>query len=637
MRPMMPPPAGMRGPGRIGGGPRGFLTEEEKKQSPKVTKTLLKRILGYLKPYKWQFAAVFAALFVSAVLGLFPSIITGKIVDAIVDGGQISPLVRLVILAFVVMAAAQIISVLEQYINSWISQKIIYDMRNQMYDHLQHMSHAFFTNEKQGDIITRMNSDINGVSSVISVILTSFVSNILTVITSVFYLFYTDWRLAIVGLIVLPLLILPTKSVGKKRWELVSKAQEKQDELNQHVDETLSVSGSMLVKLFTKEKTEYEKFRKINDEATKVTIKEQRASSWFHVFLGMFIQIAPLLIYFAGGFLVISHIDTGLTVGDIAVVVALVNRLYQPVRQLLDLQVDFVRSLALFTRIFEYFDRKCDIENPENPIKPPLNNSSIEFSNVHFSYEPGNEILKGISFFVPNGKMYALVGTSGAGKSTIIGMIPRLYDVTSGSVKVAGEDVRNFDLAYLRTNIGIVAQDTYLFNGTILENLLYAKPGATREEIENACKVANIYDFIMGLPQKFDTVVGNRGLKLSGGEKQRVSIARVVLKNPKILILDEATSSLDSISESLIQAALNSIMVGRTSLVIAHRLSTVIAADKIMVIENGIITETGAHAELVKVSPKYKLLYETQFKKVIDYETHREEISQIEEISPISH
>lgn len=637
MRPMMPPPAGMRGPGRIGGGPRGFLTEEEKKQSPKVTKTLLNRILGYLKPYKWQFAAVFAALFVSAVLGLFPSIITGKIVDAIVDGGQIAPLVRLVILAFVVMAAAQIISVLEQYINSWISQKIIYDMRNQMYDHLQHMSHAFFTNEKQGDIITRMNSDINGVSSVISVILTSFVSNILTVITSVFYLFYTDWRLAIVGLIVLPLLILPTKSVGKKRWELVSKAQEKQDELNQHVDETLSVSGSMLVKLFTKEKTEYEKFRKINDEATKVTIKEQRASSWFHVFLGMFIQIAPLLIYFAGGFLVISHIDTGLTVGDIAVVVALVNRLYQPVRQLLDLQVDFVRSLALFTRIFEYFDRKCDIENPENPIKPPLNNSSIEFSNVHFSYEPGNEILKGISFFVPNGKMYALVGTSGAGKSTIIGMIPRLYDVTSGNVKVAGEDVRNFDLAYLRTNIGIVTQDTYLFNGTILENLLYAKPGATREEIENACKVANIYDFILGLPQKFDTVVGNRGLKLSGGEKQRVSIARVVLKNPKILILDEATSSLDSISESLIQAALNSIMVGRTSLVIAHRLSTVIAADKIMVIENGIITETGAHAELVKVSPKYKLLYETQFKKVIDYETHREEISQIEEISPISH
>ena len=353
MRPMMPPPTGMRGPSRIGG-PRGYLTDEEKQNRPKVTKALLLRILSYLKPYKWQFIAVFAAIFISAVLGLFPSIITGKIVDAIVDESrELRILLELVVLAFVVLAAAQIISVLEQYINSWISQKIIYDMRNQMYDHLQHMPHAFFTGEKQGDIITRMNSDINGVSSVISVMLTSLVSNVLTVATSVFYLFYTDWRLAIVGLIVLPLLILPTKAVGKKRWALVSEAQSKQDELNQHVDETLSVSGSMLVKLFTKEKEEYEKFRLINNEATKITIREQRAGSWFHVFLGMFIQIAPLLIYFVGGFLIISRCDTGLTVGDISVVVSLVNRLYQPVRQLLDLQVDFVRSRALVTRIFE--------------------------------------------------------------------------------------------------------------------------------------------------------------------------------------------------------------------------------------------------------------------------------------------
>ena len=624
MRPMMPPPAGMRGPMRIGRGPRGFLTEEEKLNKPRVTKALLLRILGYLKPYKWQFIAVFAALIVSAVLGLFPSVITGKIVDAIVsDSRNIKQLLQLVVLAFVVLSAAQVISVLEQYINSWISQKIIYDMRNQMYDHLQHMPHAFFTNEKQGDIITRMNSDINGVSSVISVMLTSLVSNVLTVATCVFYLFYTDWRLAVVGLVVLPLLILPTKSVGKRRWELVSEAQEKQDELNQQVDETLSVSGSMLVKLFTKEKTEYEKFRKINDETTKITIREQRAGSWFRVFLGMFIQIAPLLIYFVGGFLIISHTDSSLTVGDISVVVALVNRLYQPVRQLLDLEVDFVRSMALFTRIFEYFDRKCDIEDPENPVTPPLDDSKIEFSDVHFSYENGHEILKGVNFTVPSGTMYAIVGTSGAGKSTIIGMIPRLYDVSRGSVKIAGTDVRDFSLAYLRQNIGIVTQDTYLFNGTILENLLYAKPDATREEVENACKAANIYDFILSLPKKFDTVVGNRGLKLSGGEKQRVSIARVILKDPKILILDEATSSLDSVSESLIQSALSAVMAGRTSLVIAHRLSTVIAADKIMVIENGTITDSGSHSELLEKSEKYRLLYETQFKKVIELEKEK--------------
>ncbi len=622
MRPMNPPPAGMRGPMRIGG-PRGFLTEAEKQNKPKIDKKLLLRILSYLKPYKWQFLLVFAALIVSAVLGLFPSIITGKIVDSIIADGSMKLLVQLLVMAFIVLSLSQIISVLEQYINSWISQKIIFDMRNEMYDHLQHMPHAFFTNEKQGDIITRMNSDINGVSAVISVMLTSVVSNILTVGTCVFYLFYTDWRLAIVGLIVIPLLIFPTKAVGKKRWMLASEVQEKSDELNTHINETLSVSGSMLVKLFTKEKTEYEKFRAINNEVTKTTIRERRAGSWFHVFLGMFIQIAPLCIYFAGGFLIMSADNSGLTVGDITVVVALVNRLYQPVRMLLDLQVDFIRSLALFSRIFEYLDRPHQIENPKNPQKPDLTDSRVEFCDVHFSYEESKEILKGVNFTVPKGKMYAIVGTSGAGKSTIIGMIPRLYDVVSGEVKVAGVNVKEFDLSYLRTNIGIVTQDTYLFNGTILENLLYAKPDATTQEIENACKIANIYDFIMSLPDKFETIVGNRGLKLSGGEKQRVSIARVVLKNPKILILDEATSSLDSISENLISDALNNIMKGRTSIVIAHRLSTVIAADKIMVIEKGIITAEGSHQELINKSEKYKELYETQFRKVLDFEKHK--------------
>lgn len=622
MRPMNPPPAGMRGPMRLGG-PRGYLTEAEKQNRPKLTKGLLLRILSYLKPYRWQFLLVFLALVISAVLGLFPSIITGKIVDSIIADGQMQALLKLLVVAFVVLSLAQIISVLEQYINSWISQKIIFDMRNQMYDHLQHMPHSFFTNEKQGDIITRMNSDINGVSAVISVMLTSVVSNILTVGTCVFYLFYTDWRLAIVGLIILPVIIFPTKAVGKRRWMLATEVQEKSDELNTHINETLSVSGSMLVKLFTKEKTEYNKFKAINNKVTKTTIREQRAGSWFHVFLGLFIQIAPLCIYFVGGFLIMRYGDKGLSVGDITVVVALVNRLYQPVRMLLNLQVDFIRSLALFTRIFEYLDRPHEIENPENPKKPDLDNSSVEFCDVHFAYEENKEILKGVSFKVPKGKMYAIVGTSGAGKSTIIGMIPRLYDVKQGEVKVAGVNVRDYDLPYLRTNIGIVTQDTYLFNGTILENLLYAKPDATMEEIEKACKIANIYDFIVSLPQKFETLVGNRGLKLSGGEKQRVSIARVVLKDPKILILDEATSSLDSISENLISDALNKIMQGRTSIVIAHRLSTVIAADKIMVIEKGIITAEGAHTELLQKSEKYKELYETQFRKVLDFEQHK--------------
>ena len=616
MRPPMGPPPGMGGHR----GPRNFLTEEEKQNKPKVSWALIKRILGYLRPYVFQFVLVFLALALSAVLGLMPSIVTGKIVDQIVaDNRSMQKLIELLLLAFGILAASQIISVLEQYINSWISQMIIRDMRNQMYDHLQHMSHSFFTREKQGDIITRMNSDINGVSSVISGTLTSIVSNILTIGTSVFYLFYTDWRLAIIGIAIIPILILPTRLVGKRRWALLTESQEKSDALNQHIDETLSVSGSMLVKLFTREKKEYEKFKGINKDVTDITVKEQRTGSWFHVFMGLFMQLAPLLIYFAGGYIIMKT-DSRLTVGDITVVVSLVNRLNMPVRNILNIQVDFTRSLALFTRIFEYFDRKCEIVSPENPISADFENSSIEFKNVHFAYDRGPKILKGVDFFLPGGKMYAIVGSSGAGKSTVVSLIPRLYDVIEGEVKVAGVNVKNIDLNTLRSNIGMVSQDTYLFNGTIMENLLYAKDDATKEEIEAACKIANIHDFIVSLPKGYDTQVGNRGLKLSGGEKQRISIARVILKDPEILILDEATSSLDSISESLIQDALDKVMVGRTSLIIAHRLTTVLAADRIMVLNEGRIQESGTHEELMKNSGRYRELFETQFRKVLDIE-----------------
>ena len=620
---MMPmPPPGMRRPMR----PRGFLTEEEKKNMPKITKELLLRILSYLAPYKWYFLLVLAALILSAVLGLLPSVITGKIVDSIVEisgGGDISRLIMLVAIAFGVVAAAQILTIAEQYINTWISQKIIFDMRNEMYDHLQHMPHSFFTNEKQGDIITRMNSDINGVSSVVSGTLTSIVSNALTVIVSAVYLFYTDWRMALAGVAVMPLLLFPTRYVSKKRWKLVSIAQDKQDKMNQQIDETLSVSGSLLVKLFTKENKEFEDFKNINGEYTDITVKEQRAGSWFRVLMGMIMQSAPLVLYFVGGVFIIKGVNGNLTVGDITVIVTLINRMSMPIRTLLDVHVSFVRSMALFDRIFEYLDRTADIKNPENPLTPDLSDCSVEFKDVKFAYNEEKPILKGISFKVPKGKMHAIVGTSGAGKSTIIGMIPRLYDPKDGTVFIAGVNVKDFDLSYLRQNVGMVTQDTYLFNGTILENLLYAKEDATLEEIENACKVANIYDFIVTLPDKFNTVVGNRGLKLSGGEKQRVSIARVVLKNPKVLILDEATSSLDSISENLIQEALDRVMENRTSIVIAHRLSTVMAADKIMVLENGVITASGSHDSLLDESYAYRNLYETQFRKVIDYEKER--------------
>ena len=523
-------------------------------------------------------------------------------------------------MAFATLVASQVIGVLESYINAWISQRIIFDMKNQMYDHLQHMPHAFFTSEKQGDIITRMNTDISGVSTVISGTLSSIVSNFATVVTTLVALFSMSWQLALVGIVVIPLLILPSRSVGKTRWKLASESQRKNDEMNQLVNETLSVSGSLLVKLFTREKREYQRFEAVNEEVSRLTMKEQRSGKWFMVIMGMFTQVGPLLIYFAGGWFIVARMDQSLTVGTITATVALINRLYRPVQSLLNLQVDFTRSLALFTRIFDYYDMKSDIVSPANGQKPDMAGGDVCFEHVCFSYSPDKPLLEDITFTVPAGKMYAIVGPSGSGKSTAVNLIPRLFDVTGGRVTVAGVDVRDFDLTWLRQNIGVVSQDTYLFNGTIRENLLYAKEDATQSELERACRTANIHDFIAAQPDGYDTVVGNRGLKLSGGEKQRISIARVVLKDPKILILDEATSALDSISENAIQDALEVLMQGRTSIVIAHRLSTILKADRILVIKDGVISEAGGHEELLAQDGVYRELYETQFRRILEYE-----------------
>ena len=613
----------MAGFGR-GMGPRGFLTDEEKQNMPKVDGTLIRRILSYLKPYWFQFLLVFAAILFSAVLGLLPSIITGRIVDEALVGKNMTLLIKLLILAFVTLGGSQVISVLESYINAWISQRIIFDMKNQMFDHLQHMPHAFFTSERQGDIITRMNTDISGVSSVISGTLSSIVSNIVTVVTTLVALFTMSWKLALVGIVVIPLLVIPTRSVGKTRWKILSESQTKNDEMNQMVNETLSVSGSLLVKLFTREEREYERFVGVNEEVTRLQLKEQRSGKWFRVIMGMFTQLAPLLIYFAGGWFIIAKADSTLTVGTITATVALVNRLYRPIESLLNIHVDFTRSLALFTRIFDYFDMENPIQSPENGLTPDVTDADIVYDHVEFAYDPEKPLLRDINFTVPGGKMYAIVGPSGSGKSTVVNLIPRLYDVLGGSVKIAGVDVRDFDLKFLRQQIGVVTQDSYLFNGTIRENLLYAKEDATPEELEAACYIANLNDFIAAQPEGMETMVGNRGLKLSDGEKQRLSIARVILKDPKILILDEATSALDSITENAIQEALEALMEGRTSIVIAHRLSTILKADRILVVENGVIAESGTHEELLERGGTYRKLYETQFRQILDNEAGKQ-------------
>ncbi len=602
----------------MGGGPmgRGYLTEEEKANAPKVTWPLLKRIFSYLLPYWKQLAIVLSCIVVSSILGLLPSVLTGRIIDEGLIGQNMKMLVILIVASLGVSLGSNLIGVAESYLNNWIAQHLSFDLRNKMYGHLQKMSQGFFTSNNQGDIITRMTSDISGVERVVTSTFTSILSNSITLICAVVIMYRENWILATVGVLVIPLFTIPTRWAGKTRWTLTREAQECNDEINGILNETLSVSGQLLVKLFGKEEHEYNRYVEANRKMIGLHIKESMAGRWFRVVINTFSSVGPMLLYLVGGILIMQY-DSDLTVGDISVLVALLGRMYGPVNSLLNIQVEWIRSMALFTRIFEYFDMPVEIQNAPDAIVPKSAKGNVVFKNVQFSYNPERQILKNVNFELKSGNSIAIVGPSGSGKSTIINLIPRLYDVCGGTVTFDGIDVRKLDLEFLRRNIGIVSQETYLFNGTIRENLLYAKPDATEAELIEACKKANIYDFVENQEHGLDTMVGNRGLKLSGGEKQRISIARILLKDPALFIFDEATSALDSISEKKIQEAIDPIIHSKTSILIAHRLSTILAADEILVIKDGEIAERGTHTELLDDGGIYQELYETQFGKAL--------------------
>ena len=614
----------MAGPGGHGGGRGGrYLTEEEKATAPKVTKELILRIFSYLKPYWKQMLLVLAAILVSSIFTLAPSVLTGRIIDEGLIARNMEALIRLILLSLAVTFAANLIGVLESYLNTWIAQHITFDMRNKMYRHLQKMSQRFFTTNNQGDIITRMTSDIDGVQRTITNTMTSILSNVITLTVAVVVMYRENWILATVGVLIIPLFVIPTRRAGKTRWDLTRESQECNDEINGILNETLSVSGQQLVKLFGKEQAEYEKYESANKKMIGLNIRESMAGRWFMVAISTFASIGPMLLYLVGGILMMKY-DSTLTVGDITVLVALLGKMYGPVNQLLNIQVDWIRSMAMFTRIFDYYDMPVEIESPPDAVIPKEATGRVDFEHVEFYYEPERRILKDVNFSLESGHSVAIVGPSGSGKSTMINLIPRMYDVTGGCVKFEGVDVRKIDLEWLRRNIGIVSQETYLFNGTIRQNLLYANPDATEDDLIEACRKANIYDFIEKQELGLDTMVGNRGLKLSGGEKQRISIARVLLKDPALLVFDEATSALDSISENKIQEAIDPLIASRTSILIAHRLSTILAADEILVVKDGEIVERGEHEVLVQKGGVYTELYETQFKKALEVEGNRE-------------
>ena len=616
----MPPP----------GGPRRYLTDEEKKNRPKVTLPLIKRVFSWLAPYKKQMALVLLCILVSSVFSLLPSVLTGRIIDEGLIGRSMPRLVKYIVLSFAVTIAANLIGVAESYLNSWIAEHITFDMRGQMYRHLQRMSQSFFTTNNQGDIITRMTSDIDGVEMVVSSTFTNILTNVITLVIAAIAMFQKNALLALLGIVIVPLFALPTRAAGKTRWALTNEVQAVNDDINGILNEKLSVSGQLLVKLFGREDDEFQKYQAVNGRLVKLNIREGMAGRWFRVVISTVSSVGPMLLYLVGGILMMRY-DADLSVGDITVLVTLLGRMYGPVNNLLNIQVDWIRSMALFTRIFDYFDMPIEIQNAPDAITPDHADGAVAFENVDFRYNPERKILDDVSFTLASGHSVAIVGPSGSGKSTIINLIPRLYDVESGTVKFDGVDVRRLDLNFLRRSIGIVSQETYLFNGTIRDNLLYAKPEATDEELLAACRDANILDFIEKQDDGLDTMVGNRGLKLSGGEKQRIAIARVLLKNPALLIFDEATSALDSISERKIQDALDPLIASRTAILIAHRLSTILAADEILVVKDGRIVERGAHKDLVSAGGVYTELYETQFRMALDTDTVQARAAQPEE------
>lgn len=591
---------------------RGARFYRETDEKPHITKALIFRIISYFKPYWKLVLLMFMAVIVTSILGVMPSVFTKYIIDIALPNENLRLLITMIFLIFATQITNGLISVGQSYLNTLISKNIIRDLRLGMYQHLQNMSLKFFSDVKPGEITSRMSNDIGGIESVFTSTFIQIVQGIFVFATTAITLFYTNWQLAIVSLLTLPLFFAPTRKVGKTRWQIASKTQEKLAELTSIITETLNVNGTMLIKLFTKEMDKSKDFEQINNEVTALGIQEKVVGRWFIMTLQTFASIGPMLIYLFGGLILIYYHT--ITVGGIVMFVALLSRLYGPINTFANIHVDIVSSMALFERIFQYYDLKSEIIEKNNAIIKDQIEGRISFENVSFAYTENNLTLKGVNFRIEPGQMAAFVGPSGAGKTTITYLVPRLYDVADGAVKIDGINIKDMTLNSLRSHIGMVTQDTYLFNTSIRENLLFARSSATETDIINACKMANIHDFISSLPKGYDTVVGERGIKLSGGEKQRLSIARTLLKDPKIVIFDEATSALDSNSEALVQNAVEPLLKSRTSLVIAHRLSTIISADIIFVVQNGIIVEYGKHSKLLQKDGVYKKLYDIQFK-----------------------
>jgi len=604
------------------------MTADPSVKEQKLKPGTVKRIFSFARPYRTNIIIYLATVVVDAGLIVATPLLLKRLIDEGVIPKDPSVVTNLAILVGLIAIADAAFNMLGRYFSSRIGEGLIYDLRSLVFAHVQKQSIAFFTRTQTGALISRINSDVIGAQQAFTATLSGVVSNVVSLVLVTITMLILSWQITIFSLLLLPVFLIPTKWVGRRLQSLTRESFGVNAEMSSTMTERFNVSGAMLVALYGEPDREREYFRSRARRVADIGIKMAMLNRLFFIALTSVAAIATAFAYGIGGHLAIQG---GVTVGTLLAITALLARLYGPLTALSNVRIDVMTSLVSFERVFEVLDLEPMVKNRDNAVVLKTTEPKIEFKNVNFSYPRAEEIslaslesaakaetvqsgqvLRDLSFVAAPGTMTALVGPSGAGKTTISALLPRLYDVTDGSISIDGYDIRDLTLESLRDSIGVVMQDAHLFHETIAENLRYAKQDATEEEMIQACKSAQIWKLIDSLPNRFETMVGERGHRLSGGEKQRLAIARLLLKSPSVVILDEATAHLDSENEQLVHAALQTALKGRTSIVIAHRLSTVRDADQILVLEKGSIVERGTHDELVAQGGLYSELYNRQ-------------------------